>query len=483
MQFRLTTRDLVVMGALSVILSPLLIPAGVIYGVGCAAAIGINAAGNKVATAKENRKAMKQLLERGPSNDQLKAALQKLADDVATNPCFQTLLEFGMGVLLAKDYLSAAALLTRAAEAAGEGNKAGLLNALYYKGFCLQQASRFSDAAENFAKARAVAVSARNATDAPTTDAGAVKITEADCLAAQAYSAFLSADEFNHGDDAARPSLDAYVTFTFADRAALVTKCLDQINEAISMRGDDDNSDADVFAYRAWIGFQKASRSHEPDFEENPVDRALLQVVLDDIVRAESLSEKAEDSIPDELLALKVHTLYLLGHQTESIAVYHKLKETHSSVYCADVTYPGMQLSWLASDWPRPRAVMYQYRLAPHHLEEKRFKRPTWCDVCRQFITLAQNMDKCFECLHCHSRCHRDCKEKLLLQSCWTRASADDALAHKHILKKRFTHSLHDCLVCQKSIMMFQDVLQCTTCQSFFHDKCATLHDNTVIEH
>jgi tetratricopeptide (TPR) repeat protein len=471
MQFRLTRRDLVVIGALSVILSPILIPVGVVYGVGCAASIGISAAANKAAAAKENRRALQQLLERGPSNDQLKAALQKLADDVAANPCFQTLLEFGMGVLLAKDYLSAAAILTRAAEASAvDDHKAGLLNALYYKGFCLQQVARFTDAAEVFSKARAVVVSLH---DVHASDAGSVKITEADCLAAQAYSMFCSLDDINKGVEA-----------PFADRVALVEKCLEMINEAIRKKGTAD-ADSDTFAYRAWIGFQRfASRAQEPGFEETGVDVALLQAVLDDIVRAESLSEMAEESIPSELLALKVHTLYLLGRRAEAIDAYHRLKEIDSSVYCADVASLDVQLSWLTVDWPRPRAMMDQNRIAPHELLETRFKRPTWCDVCRQFITLSQNIEKCFECTHCRSRCHRDCKDKLLLQGCWSLlTNSKDVLAHKHIVKKRFTHSLHDCLVCQKSILMFQDVFQCTACQSFFHDKCATLLDNTVIEH
>ena len=140
MQFRVTRRDLAILAVGCLVLSPILIPAGIVGAVGYGVVKGAEAVGDTIGEIHEKHKE-KRKLHQATSVDALKRALQLLADKVAANPAdFSALFEFAMALYVANDYHSAILQMAQAKKHAAKPAEQAM--SLYYLGMCFAMSGR-----------------------------------------------------------------------------------------------------------------------------------------------------------------------------------------------------------------------------------------------------------------------------------------------------------------------------------------------------
>lgn len=474
MQFSISRGQAAVLLAAGVVLSPVLIPAAIVYTAGAK----IREVARNTRYTRRQRKAQKLAQKISELSDQQKE-LQRLFKrmDGLTNYLYA--FEFALALFSLSDFHASVkyfdetvkfadmAIDAKASSSNGALRQKGL--ALYYKSLALQQCRRFSEALEALK-------GAREAMEFYEVVPGEVTLSSSDILAAEGYIMYLQA-VYEVGPQ---------------DEVALLDRALAAVEEAIARAGD--SPDASYFATRAWIHYEMAWTSYRTALTKPATDdvAALIRpqfasMAVDDIAIAEAAASSHPDAtVPMELLLLRVNALYVAGRQDEAIEASHALHEAVNASGAVDLPIidladPSTTLADFATPFPLEELSAVSDTFMQHELEPVTLKKPTWCDVCRKFITLAENIkDKNCECVYCHQKCHERCKAQLLENSCIALRAPHQAAAHQHFVSIRFIHSPHDCVHCHKVIMMMQDAYCCESCSAFFHVKCVMVADKVV---
>lgn len=484
--------QLLVIGSICVVLSPILIPAGIVYG-------GVKlaeAAAVEVKQAKAAKRSLGKRLEairKYKPTPEHKEMLQALYDASAANrTSFQAKLDVAMCVFLASDFPGAAALLQEAIALGMSTTDELVGSAHYFLALCFQQMGFFPEAIRSFDDS----IRLLQQQGKPCSTSGrAARLCLSDALNAKAYAMYL--DTLYSSPP---PPSAGYEALISPDHVAALKAAEEVATAAIAaatVMEPEEDMKAALFEVRALIRYRlffKAASEGGEEHQSKEFDVQSAQKALADASKALELEPSAE------LAFLKAHCLYLLRdvtgagwaalRQASDLDLDGGLPDTFIDFDCIT----DLSLERLVRPWPLPVSASGE-TVSPHDFEELRFSRPTWCDHCMKFVTPLQNIAKCFRCRVCEFSCHREClaeaSNKMCLRTMRKRAmpsgggSGDvppSTSAHHHAVVLRTMPVVHHCDWCRKFIMMLTDAYQCETCPKvFFHKECAKIATDVVI--
>jgi tetratricopeptide (TPR) repeat protein len=136
-------------------------------------------------------------------------------------------------------------------------------------------------------------------------------------------------------------------------------------------------------------------------------------------------------------------------------------------------------LSGLASVALGPHSIWTAQKASgtePHLWEKKTMHRPCVCSTCFKIMGFGTPG---YICTCCGYRAHEDCKKQIEEAPCLARNDLSRMDNHQHILRNKTCHRPHWCSFCQKVVL--KNALQCEACSIIVHEGCSTRMRNVII--
>lgn len=455
MQFNISGAELAGIVTVGIIFSPVIVTGLVIAKTGKAAKRGLKKAAR---AAREVRNRYRQHQDVENSLETARAALNTaLASDVSSQtslyelgknadvyPYYHTVMQLACCLFTVyEDFIGAYAQFAKAVNftnASDPSDAEDRGTALFMQGLCAAKLNRFKDAyflfreAERYLPAQAATL---NESDDAQCKPACDDVSDADSE---------SDDSGTPSDESSAPRIHAfykhYATYQAAWVALLLhlypyMASLTDVSDATA--GSDDDTEASPEAASALTEsscevavqlFDECCKVDPTDmsatfhagvaryFRRRPTFSELVDAVnLDDVRDAVVFFRKVPDSdvlFGPKARAMEAQCLALLGDMSSAKAMLDAACNADRTI-----TRPLLMrdngeadVESLLRPWPIP-TELFNGTCAPHAWKEKRFARPTWCGHCMKFVTLSQNISKCFQCRVCKIRVHRECKDAL----------------------------------------------------------------------